>query len=79
MMPQGPTHQQHCHKAVQTTPSNDHKFRLLKGAMFEYLDDGELDEMITDMSQFLKQEEEKALRMASMYKEARKLFCGDKK
>lgn len=47
--------------------------------MFEYLDDGELDEMIDDMNHFLLQEEEKAMKMANMYKKARKLFCGNKK
>jgi hypothetical protein len=52
---------------------------MLQGAMFEYLDDGELDEMINDMNRFLTEEEEKLTKMVNMYKKARKILCGDKK
>lgn len=57
----------------------EHKIRMLRGAMFEYLDDGMLDEMIEDIKVFLKEEEEKAMDMANMYRKAYKLFCGGKK
>lgn len=64
---------------MQTASNDDRKLRMLQGAMFEYLDDGELDEMINDMNQFLTQEEEKLTKMVNMYKKARKILCGDKK
>lgn len=64
---------------MQTASNDDRKLRLLQGAMFEYLDEGELDEMINDMNRFLTQEEEKLTKMANMYKKARKILCGDKK
>lgn len=56
-----------------------HKIRLLRGAMFEYLDDGMLDEMIEDMRIFLEEEEQKMNEMAKMYKKAQKILCGVKK
>lgn len=56
-----------------------HKIRLLRGAMFEYLDDGMLDEMIEDMRIFLEEEEEKMIEMAKLYKKAQKILCGVKK
>jgi hypothetical protein len=60
--------------------SNDeHKIRLLTGGLFEYLDEGMLDEMIEDIRISLKKEEERALEQANMYRKARKLLCGDKK
>ena len=57
----------------------EHKIRLLRGAMFEYLDDGMLDEMIEDMKIFLKEEEDKMIDRAKMYKKAQKILCGEKK
>ena len=57
----------------------EHKIRMLRGAMFEYLDDGMLDEMVEDMNIFLKEEEEKAMAMANMYKKARRIINGVKK
>jgi len=57
----------------------EHKIRLLRGAMFEYLDDGMLDEMIEDMKIFLKEEEDKMNNMVKMYKKAQKILCGENK
>lgn len=56
----------------------EHKIRLLRGALFEYLDDGMLDEMIEDMRIFFKEEEDKMMDMVKIYKKARVIICGDK-
>ena len=60
--------------------SNDeHKMRCLRGALFEYLDDGMIDELMEDIKIIIKEEEEKYAEYISNYKKARKLLCGEKK
>jgi len=59
--------------------SNDErKKELLKGALFEYVDDGMVDELIDDIREVIEQEEERLKQYLSACKKARKLLCRDK-
>jgi hypothetical protein len=50
----------------------DHKYRLLLGAVTEYIDDGEINEFLSDLKKVLDEEEDAFIKKALNYKELRK-------
>ena len=58
--------------------NSDHHIRLLRGAVFEYLDGGLVDELVYDLRQILKDEEDRFKQQREVFKKARRILCGDK-
>lgn len=56
--------------------SNDErKKQLLKGALFEYIDDGMIDELIDDTREVIEQEEERLKQYLSACKKAKNYYA----
>lgn len=47
--------------------SEEHKRRILRGVICEYLDDGLVDELLTDLEDILREEEEDFLKKSLTY------------
>lgn len=58
--------------------NNEHYIRMLKSAIFLYLDDGLIDELVCDLREIFKEEEEFYKSKRENFKKARKILCGDK-
>lgn len=52
----------------------EHKRRVLRGAICEYLDDGLVDDLLTDLESILREEEEDFLRKSLTYTKVRTKF-----
>lgn len=59
---------------MATTPQTieDHKFRLLRGAVCEYLDEELFEDFIRDLRKILEDEEDKLQKMSDNYKKVRR-------
>lgn len=51
---------------------DDFKIRNLRGAVCEYLDEGNVDELLKDLKKVLEEEEDSFWKKALIYKEVRK-------
>lgn len=49
------------------TPSNEHRLRLLRGAVTEYLDEGLMTDFLNDLALLLKEEEKGFMDKAKVY------------
>lgn len=60
--------------AVNPIAMEDHKLRILRGAVCEYLDEGCFEEFTGDLRKILEEEEERLQQMADNYKKIRREF-----
>lgn len=51
---------------------NELKLRNLRGAICEYIDEGNIDELLSDLKKVLEEEEQDFLNKAKLYKSVRK-------
>ena len=60
------------HTGNQMMSTEDFKIRNLRGAICEYLDEGNIDDLLIDLRQILDDEEDNFLKKALVYKDVRK-------
>ena len=52
--------------------TDEFKIRNLRGAICEYLDEGDIDDLLSDLRKILDEEEDSFLKKALVYKDVRK-------
>lgn len=55
-----------------TMSTDEFKIRNLRGAICEYLDEGSIDDLLSDLRKILDEEEDSFLKKALVYKDVRK-------